>query len=57
MGGIASKKHELHRKREKLEETNVALKVLLKHRDRDLVDLIGHYLFFVDNVALTFDNF
>lgn len=36
---LRHKEQELHKKSEKLEETNVALKVLLEHRDRDLVDL------------------
>lgn len=36
---LKNKELELRQKSEKLEETNVALKVLLDHRDRDIVEL------------------
>jgi len=36
---LRKKEMELRQKSEKLEETNIALKVLLDHRDRDLVEL------------------
>lgn len=36
---LRQKEEELRHQREKLEETNVALKVLLDHRDRDLEEL------------------
>ena len=36
---LRKKEIELRQKSEKLEETNIALKVLLEHRDRDLIEL------------------